>query len=462
MLVAIVALCLGLSALSVLIAPGAPSYDPWSWLVWGREILDGDLQTERGPSWKPLPVLFTAPFSVFGDAAPELWMVVARAGLFGAVAAAAAIGYRLAGWAGAVPAGVLLLVAQWLWRPTLLANSEALLILGVLAAVERHLAGKHAQAFACGVAAGLIRAEAWPFVLLYGGWLVVRDRRRAPWVIGGLALLPTLWLLPELWGSGSLSRGADRAQQPGPDAPAFTARPAWTVVKRAADLVDIVVWVGLLAGVAAVGARRVPRGALRAAAGVAALGVAWLGLVAVMTEAGFSGIDRYLLTPLAIATVLAGVGVGWALRALWTAGSPRGWRLAAAALAVVALAGAAEALRGFGTTVDFADVHQAVADDLDPAVARAGGEQRLEDCGYVYSTFLMTPAVAWTFDKHLAEVFPEGPPPGVQMRAPAMAYAGVDPPVDRVGLAPGARVLARTRHWEIEAVCGRRPRVPVD
>jgi hypothetical protein len=52
-----------------------------------------DLVTEGGPSWKPLPIFFTDPFSLFGqDLAPYLWLWVARAGgLLGCVMA-----YRMA------------------------------------------------------------------------------------------------------------------------------------------------------------------------------------------------------------------------------------------------------------------------------------------------------------------------------------------------------------------------------
>jgi len=72
--------CLALAALSLLWSR-QPTYDPWSWLIWGREIADGTLSTDTGPSWKPLPILFATPFSLSGDAvAPALWVVVARAG----------------------------------------------------------------------------------------------------------------------------------------------------------------------------------------------------------------------------------------------------------------------------------------------------------------------------------------------------------------------------------------------
>ena len=68
-----------IGALSLLI-PSTPSYDPWAWLVWGREIVHLNLQTTGGPTWKPLTVIFTTLFAPFGRAAPDLWLVVARAG----------------------------------------------------------------------------------------------------------------------------------------------------------------------------------------------------------------------------------------------------------------------------------------------------------------------------------------------------------------------------------------------
>ncbi len=72
-------------ALSLLL-PSTPSYDPWAWLVWGREIVHFKLHTTGGPSWKPLPVIFTTLFAPFGKAAPDLWLVVARAGAVMSVA----------------------------------------------------------------------------------------------------------------------------------------------------------------------------------------------------------------------------------------------------------------------------------------------------------------------------------------------------------------------------------------
>ena len=90
----LIALALIVGALSLLF-PSTPSYDPWAWIVWGREIVHLNLQTTGGPTWKPLPMIFTTLFAPFGQAEPNLWLLIARAGAFAAVVMAARLGYRL-------------------------------------------------------------------------------------------------------------------------------------------------------------------------------------------------------------------------------------------------------------------------------------------------------------------------------------------------------------------------------
>jgi hypothetical protein len=85
------------------IAP-APSYDPWAWLLWGREIAHGTLSTAEGPAFKPLPVAATALLTPLGGAAPVVWVIVARAGTVLAVVLGFRLGRRLAG--GSIAAGV--------------------------------------------------------------------------------------------------------------------------------------------------------------------------------------------------------------------------------------------------------------------------------------------------------------------------------------------------------------------
>ena len=49
----LIAACLALGGLSLLV-PSEPSYDPLAWLIWGRELAHFHLDTNGGPSWKPL------------------------------------------------------------------------------------------------------------------------------------------------------------------------------------------------------------------------------------------------------------------------------------------------------------------------------------------------------------------------------------------------------------------------
>ena len=56
-----------------------PGYDAFGWLVWGRQVLHWNLNTDGAPSWKPLPFLFTLPYALFGRSGPWLWSVTAVA-----------------------------------------------------------------------------------------------------------------------------------------------------------------------------------------------------------------------------------------------------------------------------------------------------------------------------------------------------------------------------------------------
>jgi hypothetical protein len=121
---------LTIAALSLLL-PSTPSYDPWAWLVWGREILHGSLHTPGGPTWKPLPVVFTTVFALFGSAQPNLWLVVARAGAVLAALMTFKLAARLTWWLQAEAtdrlAGSRSSVAAQLveWAPAILAGLVA-------------------------------------------------------------------------------------------------------------------------------------------------------------------------------------------------------------------------------------------------------------------------------------------------------------------------------------------------
>ena len=176
--------CLGLGLLSLL-GPSTPTYDPWSWIIWGREVLHLELDTQYGPSWKPLPVLFTTPFAIVPDASPDLWVAVARAGGLAAVAMAYRVAARLGGGvAGGVIAATSLALSTDFLRFAWVGDSEGLLVAFLLAGVELHLAGRERAAIWAGFAAALLRPESWPFVGLYALWVAWRDPRARKLVFG--------------------------------------------------------------------------------------------------------------------------------------------------------------------------------------------------------------------------------------------------------------------------------------
>src|SRR3954452_2204703 len=169
-----------LAGLSFLM-PSAPTYDPWAWIIWGREIMHLDLSTVDGPSWKPLPILFTTPFALFGVLAPDLWLFVARAGAIAGVVMLFRLGRRFGGIPGGVAAAVPYAIASWTIRNGALGNSEGLLVALALGAVERHLDGRRATAFALAFGAARLRPEAWLSLGLYGLCLLWREPPLRRW-----------------------------------------------------------------------------------------------------------------------------------------------------------------------------------------------------------------------------------------------------------------------------------------
>ncbi len=231
-----------LAVISALTLPTVPSYDPWSWIVWGREVFDPHLSffVGGGPSWKPLPVIFTAFYGPIGHASPTLWVITARAGGFLALIGAYRLGALLArggGRSGAAPAaagsagarepvavwepiaaGVIavvgILLTQDFFYYMFRGTSEPMLIGLSLWAIERHVAGRHVLAFVLMVAASLIRPEWWPFVGLYGIWLWRRQPSvpMAILILAGWFCLPFFWFVPPWISTGQPFLAATHAQ----------------------------------------------------------------------------------------------------------------------------------------------------------------------------------------------------------------------------------------------------------
>jgi hypothetical protein len=453
---AVAALTIG--ALSLLL-PSTASYDPWSWLVWGREIVHLKLHTTGGPTWKPLPVVFTTVFALFGKAAPNLWLVVARAGGVMAVVMVFTVARRLtlqlaararradrdarlpAVLAGTIAAFMLVNASGFLSNTTL-GYSEGLLTAFALMAVDRHLSGHYRQAFALGFAAALDRPEIWLFWGPYGLWLAWKDPGARKLVLGLFVLIPVLWFLPEYWGSGHFLRGVSRAHTPRSNSAAFAKCPfcseltkhAWPTV-----LVRIKVTALLAVVTAATLLWRPLRGrrslrlespreqALAAVVLAGAFGLVWWILISLLTQAGFSGNDRYLVLGAATIDIAGGVAWGWAALALARligrrlggargearAGDDEGRAPAGARWAAVALAAAGFiVLPNFigPNVIDLQRTHRAIVyqahlrQDAARAVAQLGGPSRVLACGSVMTEGFQVPMLAWTLGVHTADV----------------------------------------------------------
>jgi len=297
------AVCVVLAAASLTL-PSGLGFDPWAWLVWGRELMDGAFSTTAGPSWKPLPVLVTAPLSLFGDAAPALWTLVARAGGLFMFVLAFRLAARFAGpAAGGVAVAALLLSPDHearLIRHLSQANIEPLTAGLCLWAVERHLDGRHTHAVLLLGLAGLSRPEVWPFLLLYAAWMMTQDPSRWRLVVPVLVAVPALWFGGDWLGAGDPWLGAGRARVLDDD----TAQRLWDVLRRAGDAVVVPVWVA--AATCVVTAVRRRETVLLVLALCAAV---WMIEVVAMTALlGYAGLSRFLQPAVCVVSVLAGIG----------------------------------------------------------------------------------------------------------------------------------------------------------
>ena len=443
-------IALALAAISLRF-PSTPTYDPWSWIIWGREIIHLHLVTTGGPTWKPLPVLFTTALAPFGEDAPQLWLVVARTGGITALALAFTLAFRLAralppATAGAarqrprapVLSGVIAGLAAALGLIALshyvdyvaLGDSEGLLAAATLLAILRHLDGARREALFWWFVTALDRPEAWPFFGVYAIYLWRQDPAARRWIAGlSTAILP-LWFVPELLGSGSLVRGVQTAQHPRPESATFTRCPFCTeITQNAWHLVATPLRLGALALLGVVVVRVARRGwpargrriaALRASPnhwdrvvlGIGVVGLAWLLEEAILTQAGFSGNDRYLIAAAAMIIVLGAVACAGALSWVGARVVRLGGRTAGVLAAVALLAPGVLLLatpRGAGLlsvrpTENSLRYQADLRWDLPRAVQLAGGASALIACGPVEPNPSEAPLTAWTLGLELASI----------------------------------------------------------
>jgi hypothetical protein len=397
--------------------PGALGYDA-SWaLAWGDEITRLHTPTfdaELAPTPHPLANALGAVASLFGEAGPDVVMVVSYAafGLLGV--AAYVVGRRSFGVAAGVAFAAILLTRPLLVNETLQAAIDVPFLALVLTAMAVELgeerapgvAGRRATRVLVLLAlAGLLRPEAWPLSLAYAAW-ALREHRAAPPRVVSLALAaPVLWLLHDLLLAGDPFHSLRETQ----DLAALLERASG--LERAVDIApdalrsilgSAVVGVGLVVGAVAL---VVAQERARLPVAVLALGVAGF---LVLGVADLPLRVRYLIVPAAMLALLCAAGVAafeWLPR----------FGLAASAAAAIVLA--------FGVSSTY-DEHQERADEV--AAARSS-QRSLEILAEAVARRGLTPRC------HPIRVATYGAVPQVAF------HLGADPSRVMIGAAPEAR-----------------------
>ena len=382
--------CLVLAVVSLLFGRQA-TYDPTAWLIWGHQIVHGDLFTRFGPSWKPLPIVITAPTALLGDTAQQqIWLVVARAGALAALALAYRLAWRLEGPVAGVIAVIALLGSSGYATRTFRGDSEGLLVAIAFGAIEAHLCGRRWLTFGLIVAATLMRPELFVFAVGYGLWLVwvaptAAPRRRTLAIVTAAGVLVVAaWLIPEEIGSGELFRAASRALLPVAGSPATADFPFLATFTNAAAALPWPLYAAglwyVLAAIVAVRRRRAD-GSARLALALAAIATATMVLIALMAQAGFTGNIRYLTIPIGLTGIVGGAGLVRFGKLAWARLGPR-WGVVAIVLGASVVAPfAAHAVVRTRDEVRSGQRETALYAALPDAIARAGGRAAVLRCG---------------------------------------------------------------------------------
>ena len=445
----VIVCCLVIGAATVLIAP-ALGYDAWAWMVWARELTQLSLDTTGGPSWKPLPVIVSAPFAWIDGLAPFLWLALMRGAALYSLWLAGRCAARLAGQPAArvafAFAALGLLLSTDLPRTALYGSSEPLLVVCVLAAGLAFLSKRPIVALGLVAIGGLIRPELWLIGGIYGLWCLYSVPHRRLLTLALIISPAIIWSVLDWLGSGGLAQGAATAQSGTPTTAARAASPTLEVISRLGD--SVILPVLLLAITAIVIAwRRRNREVLL----LALLVVGWVAIVAVMAELGFTGARRYLIGPAALSCVLAGVGAGW----LVVAAAPRSLKYAAAgALATAFLGFGLFVLRTDARLLSVARLDAEQSEQLSGAVAAAGGPESVVAVGKPAINPYEQTGLAWKLNLPLSEVRgtwgstearPNWQPPAIVFIAPARV-AG---PTPAFGPSLKSRKLRSYGRWQV-------------
>jgi hypothetical protein len=322
-----------------------------------------------------------------------------------------------------------------------LGYSEGFAAALLLIAIERHLDGRPRQAFIMGFLVALDRPEIWLFWGPYGLWLMWKDPGARVMVIASAVVVLAAWFVPVKLGCGSFGCSTSRALHPRSNSLAFASDPfeaelskaAWPTmllrIKVVAALVVIAVTGILWRTYRRAGATGLLTTESRSRLTAALMGIgglAWFVVIAIMTQIGFSGNNRYLVLGAAMVDICGAVGFGWAAREI--AGLLARRRASTSRSAAPVATGARPWLAtglvalifGFGPTwigsslISIPRTHGSLEyqahlrQAMRTLTARFGGERRVLACGTVMTEGFQVPMVAWTLGVPTTRI--EAPP----------------------------------------------------
>jgi hypothetical protein len=411
--VATAAALLVLSTLILLWARTRPGFDPYGWLVWGRQTVAGNLDTNAAPSWKPLPYLFTAPYGLFGHYQLWLWMITSLAVSLAGAVFAGRIAFRLTAredesrwpaYAAAAFAALALLGLSSYWHYMLSSQSDPMIVTLCLAAIDCHLCGRYRWAYTLGALAALGRPEVWLFLGLYTIWAWLRLPSMRWLIVVEIVLVVLLWFgIPALTSrtpfvAASNALGSGRR---------LRSDRVFGTIGRFLDLNTAVLELAALIAVVVAIVRR-DRVTLALAGGICA----WVIVEIAFSLHGWPGLGRYMFEPAGVLVALAGVGIGALLSAPRRISRVAGWAgIALAAVLVLALAPPAVS-RARSEHRDISDQRARTAQigKLTGVISRLGGPSRFKPCGEPLTRLEYQTILAWNLHVNVSKVgFKYGP-----------------------------------------------------
>ena len=396
------------SALFVVVSDMRPSYDGFGFLVWGRQVLHWNLNTDGAPSWKPLPFLFTLPYAVAGRGQMWLWMGTAVAGaVFGSVFAAR-VAFRLTGpspdrryapYVAGAFAGIAVLGINTYMHLVLIANSDPLIVAVLLAAVDCHLCRRYRLAFGMLVLASLGRPEAWVLAGLYGLWLMweVRTVSICVMVITGLVFIPACWFsIPALTSKSWFISGDLALNQQ----TVIHGNKIVGVINRFRSLYELPMQLAMLIGVVLAVLRRDRTTLL-----VVGAAATWVLIEIAFAYHGWSAVSRYMIEPAAVMVAVAGGGIGWLLADTRTSSVLR-WLGPVVALGlIVAIAPEARSrVRTVRHLIQDSRHSAKQIDRLHKVIDADGGPDAIKACGQPVSLLGFQSTVAWFVNLNVGNV----------------------------------------------------------